>query len=94
MTVDGRRQRRAVSAAEQALTALEVGDAAGARRAAREATELDQVGAFGEFARAVDRAAADLDAAGRVTERSWVQIVGSLDAGPLRSRVEAHRSGA
>ena len=94
MTVDGRRQRRALNAAEQALTALEAGDAAGARRAAREASDLDQVGAFAGFGTAVARAAADLDVFGLVADASWEQVAGSLESGPLRSRAEARRRGA
>ncbi|MBI5157177.1 MAG: hypothetical protein HZA58_04095 [Acidimicrobiia bacterium] len=91
MTVDGRRQRRALSAAEQALAALEAGDAPAARRAAHEAASLDQIGAFAAFAPAVDRAAAALDSTGVVDDASWEGVADALEAGPLRSRARRGR---
>ena len=89
--MDGQQQRRALNAAEQALTALERGDAAGALHAASEAAELDQIGAFAAFATVIATVAGDLAAGGVVGAAAWQQVAGSLD-GPLRARAAGHAS--
>lgn len=91
MTLDGHRQRRALSAAEQALEALENGDGAAARRAAAEAASLDQVGAFAGLAEAVELAAADLAANGRVEDSAVAALLEAVGPGPLAVRVEGLR---
>lgn len=91
MTLDGHRQRRALTAAEQALEALKNGDGDTARRAAAEAASLDQVGAFAQLVAAVEAAAADLAAAGRVGEAALTALWEAVGPGPLAARVEGLR---
>ena len=91
MTLDGHRQRRAFSAAEQALSALEVGDAAAAQRAATEAATLDQIGAFSQLVGAVELATADLAATGRVGDSAVSALLEAVGLGPLTARVEGLR---
>ncbi|HLE39458.1 MAG TPA: hypothetical protein VJA44_07380 [Acidimicrobiia bacterium] len=81
--IDGQRQRRALTVAEQALRALEAGDAARARTAAAGAAALDQVDAYLGFVSAVEGAAADIEAGGGVSPESWANLAGVLGPGPL-----------
>jgi hypothetical protein len=91
VTRDGHRQRRALTAAEQALAALETGDRDAARRAAAEAASLDQVGAFSHLVGAVELAAADLAATGRVGDSAVSALLEAVGPGPLAARVEGLR---
>jgi hypothetical protein len=81
--IDGQRQRRALTAAEQGLRALEAGDGVRAGTAAAEAAALDQVGAYRGLVDAVAAAIGDLEIGGAVTPPSWAAIAAVLGAGPL-----------
>ncbi len=85
--MDGQQQRKALSAAERALEALEKGDGDAARKAAADAAALDQVGAFASLVAAVDLAAADLTAAGRVADAAFAALLEAVGPGPLAARV-------
>ena len=85
MTIDGQRQRRALTAVEQALRALEAGDGVRAGIAAAEAAALDQVGAYRGFVDAVAVGIGDLEIGGEVTAPSWATIAAVLGPGPLGS---------
>jgi hypothetical protein len=85
--MDGQRQRKALSAAEQAVRALSAGDADKARQAAASAAELDQVGSFSAFAPLVEAAADDLTSGGVPAER-WAAIADALGVGPLSALAE------
>lgn len=80
--MNGQLQRKALSAAEQALRALIAGDGTKARRAAASAAELDQVGAFAGLVPLVDAAARELTA-GPIPAERWQEIADALGPGPL-----------
>jgi hypothetical protein len=86
--MDGRQQRKALSAAESALRALAAGEAARARAAVAKAASLDQVGAYAAFAGLVGRAAAEIEESGAVTEATRSALRDTLGAGPLGAAVE------
>jgi hypothetical protein len=88
MTLDGQRQRKALSAAERALEALERGDADSARKSAAEAADLDQVGVFADLVGAVELAVADLASSGAVGEAVRAALLAAVGPGPLAARVE------
>ncbi len=92
--IDGQRQRRALTTAEQALRALEAGDGGRARTAAAEAAGLDQVDAYRGFVTAVERAAADLSTAGAVSPESWANLATVLGSGPLGAWAANRAAGA
>ncbi|MEX1208411.1 MAG: hypothetical protein WD652_05890 [Acidimicrobiia bacterium] len=83
--MDGHQQRRALTAAEQALQALKDGDPAKASEAAERAAELDQVGAFTGLVEAVDSAATEIDTAGAVSRSAWQRLSATLGPGPLQA---------
>lgn len=85
--MDGKAQRRALSAAERALDALEMGRADAARAAARRAAELDQVGAFAALPRAVEQAHDDLVNNGSLSELSLAALNAAVGPGPLEAVV-------
>ncbi len=85
--MDGRSQRRALTAAERALDALEEGRVDAARSAARRAAQLDQIGAFAAFPRAVDQAADDLVENGSFSELSLAALTAAVGPGPLEVAV-------
>ncbi len=89
--MDGQSQRRALTAAEQAIQALGAGDGDRAVAAARRAAELDQVGAFADLVGAVAVAAADLTASGAVGTAAWDGVAAAVGPGPLAVEVEALR---
>ncbi len=91
MTLDGQQQRRALTAAEQAIQALGAGDGGKAVGAAGRAAELDQIGAFAALRSAVDAAAADLESGGAVSSRSWDALAAAVGPGPLAAAVAAAR---
>jgi hypothetical protein len=91
--MDGHQQRRALSAAERALEALEKGDGDAAQRAASEAASLDQVGAFSHLVAAVELATADLAASGRVGSSALAALLEAVGPGPLAARVEGLGNG-
>ncbi len=88
--MDGRKQRQAVTAAEQAIRALADGDGAKAGTAARRAATLDQIGLYAGFAHAVEDAAAELASRGAV-QGGWDGIIEALGPGPLALEVEVLR---
>ena len=86
--MDGQQQRKALSAAERALEALEKGDGDAARRAAAEAAVLDQVEAFAHLVDAVELAATDLAGGGRLGDPAHAALLEAVGPGPLAARVE------
>jgi hypothetical protein len=86
--MDGQQQRKALSAAERALEALEKGDGDAAQRAAAEAASLDQIGAFSRLVGAVELAAADLAASARVGDSALAALLEAVGPGPLAARAE------
>lgn len=89
MTVDGRRQRRALTAAQRSVELLASGDPAGARRAAATAVDLDQVDAFRGLVAAVDTAAAELEASGSLSRKGLRALSDAMPPGPLGAAAEA-----
>lgn len=89
MTLDGQRQRNALTAAERALVALSAGDGARARLNAAKAAELDQIGAFAALPDAVAAAAEDLAAGGKVGEKARAALRTAVPDGPLATLVDA-----
>jgi hypothetical protein len=83
--MDGHQQRRALTAAEQALQALADGDSDRAQEAAGRAAELDQVGVFAGLMEAVASAAAEIAATGAVSRSGWQQLSAALGPGPLQA---------
>jgi hypothetical protein len=83
--VDGQQQRRALTAAEQALQALKDGNAVRAQEAAGRAAELDQVGVFAGLVEAVSGAAAEIVSSGAVSRSGWQRLSATLGPGPLQA---------
>jgi uncharacterized membrane protein len=88
---DGKKQRNALTAAENALRALAAANADRATANARRAAELDQIGAYAGFADVVVAVAGELDESGPTAEQ-WDTIVSELGPGPLAFLVEELRS--
>lgn len=86
--MDGRQQRKALSAAESALRALAAGETGRARAAAEKAASLDQVGAYAGFVALVRRAAGEIEAVGGVLPETKRALADSLGGGPLAAAVE------
>lgn len=86
--MDGQKQRRALTAAEQAIRALADGDGDTARRAIARALQLDQVAMFGEVAPLIDDAAAEVERAGGLAAERWRAIARALGPGPLAAFAE------
>ena len=89
--MDGRRQRNALTAAEQAIRALAAGDADRARAATTQAVDLDQIGAYAGLDAAVETALEQLEATGSVGD-AWDRVAAAVPPGPLTSEVEQHRA--
>lgn len=89
MTLDGQRQRNALTAAERALAALAAGDAERATINAARAVELDQIGAFAALPHAVAAAVDDLATTGKVGETSRTMLRDAVPPGPLGTLVDA-----
>jgi hypothetical protein len=90
--MNGRSQRNALTAAEQAIRSLATGDADRARAAAGRAVDLDQVGAYAGFDSAVETALGQLEATGTVGD-AWDMVAVAVPPGPLAIEVEQHRAG-
>jgi hypothetical protein len=90
--MDGQAQRKALTAAEQALRALGRRDAEAAERAARRAHELDQTGVYAAFPTAVGAAAAEIRRGEAVSEATWDTLEQTLGPGPLAAVVVSLRS--
>ncbi len=88
---DGKKQRNALTAAENAVRALASADADRAAANARRAAELDQIGVYAGFAEAVVAAASDLADAGP-TSAQWDGVSAQLEPGPLAFLVEELRN--
>lgn len=82
-----------MTAAEQAIQALAAGKADRAVAAARQAADLDQVGAFATLVTAVEAAAADLAAGRPIDAPAWDGVAAAVGPGPLAAEVAAARSG-
>lgn len=91
--MDGRAQRRALTAAERAIAYLGGAEPDKARRAAALAADLDQIGLYAGLPEAVDRAAADLEAAGSVSAGARQALIDLLAPGPLTQAVESQLPG-
>jgi hypothetical protein len=87
--LDGRRQRRALTAAHRSIELLALGDAAGARRAATTAAELDQVDAYADLTTVVEAAAAELEASGSLSPSGLHALRDAMPPGPLAAAAEA-----
>jgi hypothetical protein len=92
--IDGQQQRRALTAAEQALHALETGDAERAVEAAARAGELDQAGLFAALTTVVEAAAAEIAMRGMVSAAGWSAIAEALGPGPLAAFAQERATGA
>ncbi|HSF85519.1 MAG TPA: hypothetical protein VLG28_07690 [Acidimicrobiia bacterium] len=89
--MDGRRQRSALTAAENAVVALGASDAARARLNAAQAAAFDQLNVYAALPGAIEAAAAELETAGTVSASAWEAIAAALPAGPLRASVDVFR---
>jgi hypothetical protein len=90
VTLDGKRQRNALTAAENAIKAIGAGNGDRARKAAAKAAELDQIGAYAGFTAAIEQAAADL-ASGVVSDETWATIAEEVGPGPLAALIDQVR---
>ena len=88
---DGLKQRKALTAAEQAVRALGAGSGAKARASAAKAAELDQIGLYGGFAEAVEPLAADLESGNAITDSGWDDLATVLGMGPLSALIDELR---
>jgi hypothetical protein len=88
---DGQRQRKALTAAERALRALGAGKAARARKAAAQAADLDQIGAYSGLDTAVASLAHILDRGEAIDDAGWDSIIAVLGLGPLTGLVDELR---
>jgi hypothetical protein len=93
VTVDGKSQRNALTAAERAIRALGSGDADRAVSNAAKAADLDQVGLYAELPSAISGAAAQLDRAGAVDDAGWDAVASAVGVGPLAFLVTEVRNG-
>lgn len=87
---DGKKQRNALTAAENALRALADGNASRASANARRAADLDQIGAYAGFTDAVLTTTADLDEGGP-SPSQWDAVSAALEPGPLAFLVDELR---
>ena len=90
MEFEGKKQRNALTAAENALRALADGNASRALANASRAAEMDQIGAYGKLAEAVTAVAAAADGAAP-TDAQWDDVAAALDPGPLAFLVDELR---
>lgn len=89
--MNGQKQREALSAAERALTLLEKDRLADSASAARQAAELDQVGAYTTLPEAIAAVAACREAGSPVPAEVWDQVAAAVGAGPLAAVVDRLR---
>ncbi len=88
---DGEKQRRALTAAEQALRALGNGDAAKARSRAARAAELDQIGTYASFVDSLAPLADQIEAGEAISDAGWDHLANSLGMGPLSGLIDELR---
>ena len=86
---DGRRQRRALTAAQRSIELLAAGDGAGARRASGTAADLDQLGVYAGLAAAIEAASLELDTAGFLSAGAKEAVSAAAPPGPLAAAVAA-----
>ncbi len=91
--MDGRKQRQAVTAAEQAIRAVADGEVDKAAAAAVRATELDQIGAYDGLTAAIAAAGVELEAVGHIGEEAWDAVAAAVGPGPLGEEVATLRAG-
>ena len=91
--MDGKKQRNALTAAENAVRALGSGNTAKAALSAAEAAELDQLGIYTELPGAVAAGIAEIEAGDRVSNATWDEISAVVGPGPLQGLVGEARRG-
>lgn len=91
--MDGKKQRNALTAAENAVRALGVEDTARASSSASKAAELDQLGIYAGLPTAVSAGIAEIEAGDRVSNLTWDEISAVVGPGPLQELVEQGRRG-
>lgn len=87
--VDGRRQRRALTAAEGALRSLDEADPTRARTEAAKAAELDGIGVFERLVPAIEDVADQMERGEPVGPERWSRLVDAVPEGPLRAVAES-----
>lgn len=87
---DGKKQRNALTAAENAVRALAAGNADRASANARRAADLDQIGAYSGFADAVLTITPGLAESGP-SPAEWDAVSAALEPGPLAFLVDELR---
>ena len=90
--MDGKKQRNALTGAEQSLRALAAGDSARARKNAAKAADLDQLGLFADLPAKVAAAADDIETSGVVSSAKWDDLRAVVGAGPLQFLIDELRS--
>lgn len=92
MTVEGKSQRNALTAAERAVRALGSGEGQRAAKNAAKAAELDQIGLFARLPEAVGMAAEQLAASGAVDDSAWDALADAVGPGPLAFLIDEVRT--
>lgn len=91
MDFDGKKQRNALTAAENALRALADSNVARATKNATSANRLDQIGAYAGLGEAVRVAVAEVEHEGEVSADSWDLLAKAVGDGPLGFLVDELR---
>lgn len=91
---DGKKQRNALTAAENAVRALGRDDPTRAQRNAATAADLDQVGAFSALPAAVERAASELESGGAISAAGWDALSDAVGPGPVQALILEVREGS
>jgi hypothetical protein len=89
VTLDGQRQRNALTAAEKAPAALAAGDGERARINAAKAADLDQIGVYAGLPDAVAAAANDVAGGGAIGADARSRLRSAVPPGPLHALVDA-----
>ena len=89
--MDGKKQRNALTAAENAIRALGAGDVPKAASAATKAAELDQLGIYAGLPAAVGEGIDEIEAGDRVSNLTWDEISTVVGPGPLQELVAQAR---
>lgn len=84
---DGKKQRNALTAAENAVKALGRAEPERARRSAATAADLDQVGAFSSLPAAVEEAAVELERSGTISPDAWTALADAVGPGPVQALI-------
>ena len=91
MDFDGKKQRNALTGAEQALRALAAGQPERATKNADKAAGLDQIGVYSGLPDAVAGAAAELDTGAEISQASWDRLKDVVGVGPLSFLIDELR---